>query len=155
MPDPNRLVLTRIIAAPRERVFAAFTRAEQLARWWGPFDYTSEVHHLDARVGGAIRLEMRSPSGLGHPMTGTFEELAPPERLVFLTQATDERGGVDLEVRNTITLVERDGATELTLVAEIIGMTAVGATYRSGMAAGWGQSLDRLAELAESTARAN
>jgi uncharacterized protein YndB with AHSA1/START domain len=145
MTNDDELVLTRVFQAERERVFAAFVEPERLARWWGPTDFTTTVHEFEARPGGVIRVDMRGPDGTVYPMGGAFEEIVAPERLVFLTRAIDAQGAVDLEIRNTATFVALNGATQFTLRARVIRMTELGAMYRSGMAAGWAQSLEKLA----------
>ena len=63
--DAPVLRLSRSFAAPRDRVFRAFTAPAQLARWWGPKGFTVPACTLDVRVGGAWRTVMRSPEGQG------------------------------------------------------------------------------------------
>jgi uncharacterized protein YndB with AHSA1/START domain len=141
------LVLTRVFDAPRDLVWQAWTDPKHLANWWGPRGFTSRVHAWDARPGGGIRVDMVAPDGTAYPMGGVFHEVAAPERLVFTATAVeDEDGNPQLEVHTTVTLAERDGKTTLTvrLVAVKVGPAAAGAL--AGMAEGWRQQLDRLAE---------
>src|SRR6266576_3421118 len=69
------LVLTRVFDAPRELVFKAWTDTKHMAQWWGPNGFTNPVCELDARAGGAIRIDMRAPDGAVYPMKGVFEEI--------------------------------------------------------------------------------
>ena len=57
----REVTITRVFDAPRATVFRAWTDADRLARWWGPKGFTNSVCEIDARVGGAIRIHMRSP----------------------------------------------------------------------------------------------
>src|SRR3979490_556472 len=70
--------LTRRIAASPEFVFRAWIDAKHLAEWWGPKGFTNPVCEADPRVGGAIRIHMRSPDGTVYPMTGRFVEIDRP-----------------------------------------------------------------------------
>jgi uncharacterized protein YndB with AHSA1/START domain len=138
--------LTRVIDAPRSLVWKAWTDPKHIAGWWGPKGFTSVVDEWDARPGGAIKLEMRAPAG-GHPMTGTFHEVAPPERLVFLAVARDHGGNPLLESLTTVTFAEQGGKTLLTVQASAIGLVEIAPQMLAGMEMGWSQSLDRLIDM--------
>jgi len=141
------LVITRVFDAPREQVFRAWTDTRHMAQWWGPKGFTNPVCELDVRVGGAIRIHMRAPNGVVYPMSGVFEEITEPERLVFVSSALDENGNSMFDVLNTVTFAEQRGKTTLTLQARVIKATAQAPQYLKGMEAGWSQSLDRLGDL--------
>jgi uncharacterized protein YndB with AHSA1/START domain len=98
---------------------------------------------LDARPGGAIRIHMRGPDGTVYPMTGVYQEVVEPERIVFTSAALDEEGNPLFEVLNTVTFTEQSGKTKQTLQARVIKRTAKAARYLAGMEAGWTQSLER------------
>jgi len=138
------LVMTRTFDAPRELVFRAWTDPKQVQKWWGPHGFTNPRCEVDARRGGAIHIDMRAPDGVVYPMKAVFEEVTAPERLVFVTSALDAKGNSMFDVRNTVTLVDRRGKTELTLQAQVIQATAVAPQYLKGMEVGWSQSLERL-----------
>lgn len=138
------LVMTREFDAPRELVFKAWTDSRQVAQWWGPKGFTNPVCELDVRVGGAMRIHMRAPDGVVYPMTGVFEEIAAPERLVFVTSALDDKGNSMFDIRNVVSFVEQRGKTVLTLQARVISATAQAPQYLQGMEMGWALSLDRL-----------
>ena len=107
------LQLVRDVAAPRELVWQAWTDPVHLAQWWGPHGYTSTVLACEPRRGGALRIDMHAADGTVYPMAATFETVAPPDRLVLLGTAMDERGRAVLEVRQTITFAQylyEDGA---------------------------------------------
>jgi len=138
------LVLTRVFKAPRGPVFAAWTEPTQVAQWWGPNGFTNPVCELDVRPGGAVRIHMRGPDGTVYPMTGVYQEIVEPERLVFTSAALDESGKPLFDVLNTVAFVEHDGTTKLTVRARVVKSTAGAAPYLAGMEAGWTQSLERL-----------
>lgn len=78
------LQMKRTFAAPRQRVFRAWTEANELARWFAPSsDYTTVVPELDLRVGGKYRLEIHHKGGNVHRIAGAYREILPPEKLVF------------------------------------------------------------------------
>jgi uncharacterized protein YndB with AHSA1/START domain len=141
------LTITRVFDAPRELVFKAWIDPKQMAQWWGPKGFTNPVCELDVRPGGAIRIHMRAPDGVVHPMTGTFREIVAPERLVFTAVAEDQAGKPLLEALTTVTFEEHGGKTKLTVQASAVGLVDVGWQMLQGMEAGWTQSLERLAEL--------
>jgi uncharacterized protein YndB with AHSA1/START domain len=147
-PGHRELRITRTFHAPRALVWKAWTDPLHLAKWWGPKDFTNPCCELDLRPGGVIRVDMRGPDGVDHPMGGIFHEIVEPERLVFTTTAfADETGDPRLEVLNTVIFVEREGKTELTLRAVVMKSTPEVEEPVRGMEEGWNQSLDRLAAL--------
>jgi uncharacterized protein YndB with AHSA1/START domain len=140
------LVMTREFDAPRELVFKVWTEARHLERWWGPKGFTNPVCEIDVRAGGKIRIHMRAPDGVVYPMTGVFQEIVPPERLVFVSSALDDKGNSMFDVLSTVTFAEHGGKTTLTLQLRVIKATAAAPQYLKGMEMGWMQSLDRLGE---------
>ena len=144
--EERELVLTRVFDAPRELVFKAWTDPKQVAQWWGPHRFTNPVCDLDVRPGGAIRIHMRGPDGTVYPMTGVYNEVVEPERLVFTSAALDADGNPMFEVLTTVTFAEQGGKTKQIMRARVIKSTAEAAPYIKGMETGWTQSLERLAE---------
>lgn len=98
----NELVATRLIDAPREVVFRAWTDPELLASWWGPKGFTSTFSEFDPTPGGTWTFVMHGPNGADYPNTNRFVELVRPERIVLahivpplfrLTALFEEAGG--------------------------------------------------------------
>jgi uncharacterized protein YndB with AHSA1/START domain len=148
------VTITRLLNAPRELVWQAWTDPVQLAQWWGPHGFTAPLCELDLRPGGTILIHMRGPAGspfdMIMPMKGMFREIVAPERLVFVSSAFhDETGNPQLEVLNTLTLEERQGKTRLTLNAVVIKSTPATAGAIAGMKEGWAQSIEKLAAQVE------
>lgn len=144
----KELRITRIFNAPRELVFDAWVNPKQLAKWWGPRDFTNPTCEVNAKPGGKIYIDMTAPDGTSHPMGGHFDKIVRPELLVFTALAFDDaQGNAQLRVVNTVTFIEEKGKTKITLHAEVIHATPAVADALAGMDQGWNQSLDRLDNL--------
>jgi uncharacterized protein YndB with AHSA1/START domain len=141
----HHVSFTRVIAAPRDRVFKAWTNPTDLAKWWGPDGFTNPRCEFDTRPGGKIHIDMHGPNGVVYPMTGEVREVIPNERLVFVAQAVDQDGTVQLETLTTVTFEDADvGKTKLTVKASGAAKIEIGVPMIKGMEAGWSQSLERL-----------
>ena len=125
-PAAGGIVASRVLDAPREVVFRAFTDPGRMARWWGPKGSTNTFHEFDPRPGGKWRFVMRGPDGTDYPMVNEFVEVEPPERIVLrhiqeghdftLTVAfADEAGGTRIDWR-----MRFDSAAEAERVREIV-----------------------------------
>ena len=146
----KEFVITREYDAPRELVWLACTDAKHLAQWWGPRGFTAPVCEWAAQPGNKIYVVMRAPDGTRYPMGGEFLEVVPPEKLVTLTGALDDKGDLMFEFRHTLTLVEQDGKTKLTMRSRLMKVIAPDAAkYIGGFEAGMTQSLERLADVVE------
>jgi uncharacterized protein YndB with AHSA1/START domain len=146
------VTITRVFDAPRELVFKLWTDPKHMAQWWGPRGFTNPVCELDVRVGGKIRIDMRAPDGTVYPMTGTFREIMPPRRLIFEAVAEDRDGNPLLRSLTMVTFADEGGKTKLIVHADAVGLSAVAPQMLAGMEAGWTQSLEKLAELARTSA---
>ncbi|MBL9202952.1 MAG: SRPBCC family protein [Opitutaceae bacterium] len=139
-PDDCAIVSARGLAAPRERVFAAFSDPAVLALWWGPRGFTNEFHEFDFRPGGAWRFTMRGPDGAAYAMDQRFLQIVAPERIVV----RHSQPGHDFSL--AMTLAETDGGTELTW-RMLFDDPAEAARLREFIAAANEQNLDRLAAV--------
>ena len=74
---------SRVINAPRERVFAAWTDPEQLARWWGPQGFTNTFHRFELQTDGLWDFTMHGPNGMDFNNTCVFKRIEPPGYLEF------------------------------------------------------------------------
>jgi uncharacterized protein YndB with AHSA1/START domain len=146
--DPRtEVTLTRIFDAPRDMVWKAWTDPTMLARWWGPKGFTNPVCEADVRVGGKILIHMQAPDGTVHPMTGTFDEIAEPECLVFRAVPVDRNGVALLESLTTVTFHDLGDKTKVIVHASAAPLQPIGVDMLKGMDMGWSQSLERLAQL--------
>ena len=78
----RELVLTRLIDAPREKLYRAWTEPDILRRWFAPKPWSTPRAELDVRPGGSTLVVMRSPEGKEFPNPGVYLEVVPNERLV-------------------------------------------------------------------------
>ncbi len=80
----REIVISRVIDAPRELVFEAFTEVRHLSQWWGPEGFTTTTRAFAVHVGGAWDFVMHGPDGTDYQEWITWTEIAPPERLALL-----------------------------------------------------------------------
>jgi len=108
---PEREIINaRVFAASRDAVFTAFADPRQLARWWGPRDFTNTIHEFDLRPGGYWRLAMRGPDGSVFENESQFLEVTPPARVVL--RHLEPVHAFEM----TMTFAEQDGRTTLTWI---------------------------------------
>jgi len=147
MDTVREITITKILDAPRELVFAAWTDAEQLARWWGPEGYHVPEAASDPRPGGALSITMRGPDGTDHVMTGTYREIDPPARFVTEYLVVGDAGLRLLSAVTTVTLIDHDGKTELTVHERAEALAPDAVMMLGGMEVGMTQSLRRLDDV--------
>ncbi len=98
--DARSIIALREFAAPRDLVFEVWTDPKHLSQWWGPNGFTTTTSSFDMQPGGVWRFVMHGPDGRDYQNRITFEEVVPPERLVYR-----HGGGEDVEpVRFTTTV---------------------------------------------------
>ncbi|TMQ07357.1 MAG: SRPBCC domain-containing protein [Deltaproteobacteria bacterium] len=135
MTDELTLTVRRVIAAPPARLFAAWTQPALLRVWWGPRDVRCIAAEVDLRIGGAYRLGNQLPDGRVVWITGAFESIDPPHRLVYSWQIGDEP-----QSRVTVQFAPLGERTEVTVLHERIATPAM----RDDHARGWDGCLDGL-----------
>lgn len=79
----REILISRIIDAPRELVFSAFTEVRHLARWYGPDGFTTTTRSFDFREGGVWDFVMHRPDGSDDASWITYREIRPPEQIVL------------------------------------------------------------------------
>lgn len=142
----QEVVVTRLIAAPRERVFDAWVKPEKLAQWWGPKGFTNPRCEIDPRPGGRIYIEMiRASDGKTFPLDGEVEIVEAPERIVFRARGynpANER--TTIEDRVTATFAEQGGKTLVTVHLYVLDIAPAFVEAAQRMDVGWSQSLEKL-----------
>lgn len=83
-PADREIVISRVIDAPREVVFEAFTEVRHLSQWWGPEGFTTTTRAFEFRVGGVWDFTMHGPDGTKYPEWITWTEITPPEQIAML-----------------------------------------------------------------------
>ncbi|MBB5518222.1 SRPBCC family protein [Amphiplicatus metriothermophilus] len=147
----RELVLERIIDAPREALFRAWTEADLLKQWFAPKPWTVAKAELDARPGGASLIVMKSPDGGEHPCRGVYLEIVPNERIVFTDAYTEKWTPAEKPFFTGIVAFEDIGGSKTRYVARARHWTAEDceAHEKMGFHEGWGQCADQLAALAK------
>jgi uncharacterized protein YndB with AHSA1/START domain len=138
-PDELRLCLEKDLAAPPERVFAAFVEADQFRQWWGPKGFTVTRLRFDVAENAAYRITMQPPDGDAFHLGGTFRVVEAPARLVF-TFAWEEPDPDDRETLVTLTFTPAGEGTRLVLNQETFKTKARWDLHRDG----WTETLERL-----------
>jgi len=108
----REIITRRLLNAPRELVFEAFTQPEHLAKWWGPNGFTITMQEFDLRPGGMWRVILHGPDGHDYPNKMMFVELVKPERIV-IKHIGEEPEPVSHQMN--ILLEEQGDKTNLTL----------------------------------------
>ena len=102
------IVSTRVLGAPRDVVFEAFSDPDRLVQWWGPAGFTNTFSEFDLRPGGAWRFVMHGPDGTVYELAKDFVEVVRPERIVLQHLQPMHR------FRMTMIFTEQSRGTELT-----------------------------------------
>jgi uncharacterized protein YndB with AHSA1/START domain len=111
---PRSIIGIREFDAPRDLVFSAWTDPKHLAQWWGPNGFTTTTHSFDMRPGGVWRFVMHGPDGRDYQNRITYEDVVPPERIVYRHGG----GGEDVEpvqFKTTVTFEDLGAKTRITM----------------------------------------
>jgi uncharacterized protein YndB with AHSA1/START domain len=141
-PSGLTLNLSRVLPAPRSRVFRACTEPDELARWWGPSGFTAPSVEYEPRVGATYRIAMQPPDGDLFHLTGEFREVDPPARLAY-TFAWDPPAPDDRETLATLSFGDLGEQTELVLEQSGFATEERRALHEGG----WTDSFDKLEAL--------
>lgn len=158
-PEKRDLVFTRVFDAPVERVWKAWTDAEDVKRWWGPDHFTAPLARLDVRPGGTSLVCMRAPAEFGGQdmySTWHYRDVVPRQRIVYFHNLADAEGRTldpatlgmppdfPQDVRNTVTFrALGQTQTELTVTEHDWPVGQMMEMSRLGME----QCLDKMARL--------
>jgi uncharacterized protein YndB with AHSA1/START domain len=158
-PDPDEFVLSRVLDAPRDLVFKAWTEAQRLKEWWGPKGFKVISCAMDLRPGGRFLYGLRTPDGGEMWGRWILREVVAPERLVFIVSFSDPEGGVTrhpwsetwpLETLSTVEFAEQGRKTLVTVrwrpwnASDTERQTF--ATSHDSMNQGWSGTMEQLTE---------
>ena len=79
----REITISRVVRAPRELVFEAFTEVRHLSRWWGPEGFTTTTRAFEFRVGGEWDFVLHGPDGTDYQEWICWTEIVPPERIAL------------------------------------------------------------------------
>jgi uncharacterized protein YndB with AHSA1/START domain len=145
----RELVLTRIIDAPREKVYRAWTDPALLVQWFAPLPWTTPRAELDVRPGGASVVVMRGPDGNEFPNHGVYLEVVANERLVFTDAYTAAWEPSSKPFMTVILTFENEGGKTRYTARVLHWTVADRETHeKMGFHEGWGRCTDQLAAVA-------
>ena len=102
----REIVISRVIDAPRELVFEAFTEVRHLSQWWGPEGFTTTTRSFEFREGGVWDFVMHGPDGTDYSEWITWTEIVAPERIALLHGESRD----DPNAFESVLMFEPDGA---------------------------------------------
>jgi len=145
----RELVLTRLMDAPPDKVYRAWTEPELVKQWFAPAPWTIARAEMDVRPGGASLVVMRSPEGNEMPCPGVFLEVVPNRRLVF-TDAYTGAWQPSAKPFMTVIVTFEDEGGKTRYAARALHWTVDDreAHEKMGFHQGWGQCADQLAAVA-------
>lgn len=154
------LRMERILNAPRELVFKAFSDPKHLANWWGPKGWVTEVKSFDFKPNGVWFYCMKCVDKnqgdfYGQESCGKsiYQEIVEPEKIVlkdyFVDGEGNEMAGMP-ELLVTCEFLEHEGKTKLVSSTEFVSAEALQQVVDMGMEQGYSSQLERLDELLES-----
>jgi uncharacterized protein YndB with AHSA1/START domain len=160
---PREVIISRVVHAPRDLVYRAFTDPTMLSKWFGPHGFESHATS-DPRKGGRFSMTMIGPDGVKYPMTGVYEDVVPNERIRYTADLSGHSDEWKAAIRENLTgpateeemvnsvadITFEDAGDNATLVTvrSYFKQDAVRDSYvKTGMNVGWSQSFERLDSL--------
>jgi uncharacterized protein YndB with AHSA1/START domain len=151
-PDDATLILRRMLNAPQELAFKAWTSAEHIKEWMRPEPGMAvPFANMDLHVDGKFRIRMKKPDGEFFTAAGEFREVKPPERLVYTWDWEKDGSGAELgelEGKTSLIKVEflkRGKQTEFVLTHSRFATME----SRDNHAQGWGRAVESFAKFVE------
>jgi uncharacterized protein YndB with AHSA1/START domain len=143
----QEFIVERQFDAPRTLMFDVFTQPEHIKHWWAPQPYTIPVCTVDLRPGGIWHYCMRSPEGQDNWARSVYQEIVPPERLVYTSTFADEHANPIAgmpEHLTTVTFTEEHGKTHVSARIQFESAEAMRAALDMGMLIGMNMTWDSL-----------
>ena len=138
--EKRSLEIKRLINAPRDRVYAAWTDPKQLREWFGPENVRTRDLVAETRVGGKFRWDLTNPEGEEMTVQGEYSDLQPGRKIVFTWQWQDDETWENHNSIVTVELSDVVGGTELRLLHEQLP----GEESRDNHNDGWKSLLNKL-----------
>lgn len=140
----NKVQLHRVIAAPPQKVFKAFTDADAMASWLPPYGFVAKIHSMDVKEGGSYKMSFTNfTTGNSHSFGGTYLEIKPNELIKYTDKFDDPN--LPGEMITTISFKAVSCGTELFATQE--GIPSVIPAEMCYL--GWQESLEKLKKLVE------
>ena len=155
----EEFVITRVVDAPRDLVWKAWTERDRFVQWFGPKGFTMTTANMNFRPGGILHYAMKGPDGKLMWGKFTYREIIPQQRIVWINAFSDEKGGLGRhpympdwpqQMLTTTTFAEHHGKTTITVRWSLIDATdaerKVFNENRQGMTVGWTGTFEQLDE---------
>jgi uncharacterized protein YndB with AHSA1/START domain len=142
--------ISRSFKTSREKMFEVWSKAEHVARWWGPKDFTLTIHKFDLVTGGTFHYHLANAAGLEMWGLHTYLEVVAPERFVNVSGFSNAAGTLahapfsehyPMQIQNTFTFTEADGQTTITLSSNPVNATPEQLAFYKGMNASMQQGM--------------
>lgn len=154
--ETERMVVTRVLDAPRELVWKAWTDPKYVKQWWGPKGFTAPFCQIDFRVGGKFLYCMKTPDGQEYWTGGEYYEIVPQEKIVFLMYPADSKGNRVEFPQGGVQHEAIEGATDMVLFEDLgngqtkvtmIGNEPMKNAEETGQLEGTKQILEKFADV--------
>jgi uncharacterized protein YndB with AHSA1/START domain len=139
----EKVRISRLVEAPREEVFRAWTDPQRIRLWWGPGEFTCPEAEVDLRPGGRYRLVMQPTAGDPFVVSGVYHEVEPPARLVYTWRWETGPAADGSESLVTVEFHEHGEQTELVLTHTGFPASHTAAPYQMG----WEGGVDKFEAL--------
>jgi uncharacterized protein YndB with AHSA1/START domain len=145
----HELLITRLIAAPRDKLFRCWTEPALITRWFTPPPWKTIAAETDVRAGGSTLITMQGPDGTLMPNRGVYLEVVPNERIVFTDAYTSAwvPSGKPF-FTGILSFEDEAGQTRYTARVRHWNAEDCAAHEKMGFYQGWGIATDQLAALA-------
>lgn len=144
--------LNRLIDAPKDLVFAAWTDPTHLQAWFVPNGFKVVLCEVDLRVGGSFKVHWEDKKGTRYPNIGVYTVIAPTDRLCYVDSFDDERDN-NPRTEVEILFADEDGKTRMTSISTFESKEKLQELLGMGLEQGWNAFLDGLAEYAAAQAK--
>ena len=134
------LEIKRLIRAPRDQVYAAWTDPAQLKEWFGPESVQTRNLIADVRVGGEFRWDLTDQEGKEVTISGEYREVEPGKKIVFTWRLEGDEDWKNHSSIVTVEFFDREGGTEICLTHEKLPNEA----SRDDHTQGWNSVLDKV-----------
>lgn len=142
-PTDREIVMDRVVDAPRDLVWQAWTQPEHIDQWWGQDGFTTRTQEHDLRPGGVWRLVMRGPDSVDYNVRLVLHEVTPPGQLAYVHE---EMAGQVPEFLTTVTFEDIGGKTHVTMRSLFASKADRDRVWEEGAKEGGVQMLARMAE---------
>jgi uncharacterized protein YndB with AHSA1/START domain len=141
--DKQELIIMRTFNVPTPILVDTWMNQLQL----GPKDLTNPVFEIDTILGGAFRIDTKSPDGNTYSITGTYDDILVSKKLIYICKALDGFGKELFEIINIIEFIKHGNKTIMKINETVSNTSIESAWYLEDMEDGWNNSLDRLIDL--------